>query len=171
MGFHKRSLSVCRCCKRRKSSSWQQAGLVQWYLYDVLLDDLPLWDGDVLWGTPTAAQPCKGTAPGQRKRAAERHLHGLPARHLPPFPCLPLQTLDSLKKTQQWGSEVRAPEPKRMGCLAFSTCTINHRYDTKLMTNCNNTMNVHFGPVAQKEKDVRCFSRIVYMWYVFRRGY
>lgn len=116
------------CQAEKKMSSRLQEVLLEWYLYDVLLDDLPLWNGDVLWGALLAAQPCEGAAPGQRERAAESQLHGLPTRHLPPLPRLPLQTLDSLQKTQQGGSEVKGAEPERTGGLLLSTCTITHRH-------------------------------------------
>lgn len=77
----------------------------QRYLYDVLLDDLPLWDADMVRRVLPAAQLAKRAAPGQREGASERRLHGLPARHLPPFPRLALQALDSLQRTEQ-NSEV-----------------------------------------------------------------
>lgn len=117
-------------------SSWPQAALLEWYLYDVLLDDLPLWDDDVLWRALLTAQPCEGAAPGQGERAAERHLHGLPTRHLPPLPRLSLQTLDSLEKTQQWGSEVNGSEPKKQKgldvCHALSLTTMTQSWWLKL---------------------------------------
>lgn len=96
-----------------KMSSWAQAGLGKRYLYDVLLDDVPLGEGGVLGRAPCAAQPCEGAAPGQREGAAERHLHGLPTRNLPPLPRLSLQTLDALQENSQWGSEESRAEPKR----------------------------------------------------------
>lgn len=77
-----------------------ELGLAQWDLYDILLNDVPLWDGDVVVGGPPAAQPGEGTAPGQGESTPERRLHGLPARHLPPLPRLPLQTLDALETTE-----------------------------------------------------------------------
>ncbi len=128
------------------------SALVERYLYDVLLDDLPLRDGEVLWRALLAAQPREGAAPGQRERAAKRHLHGLPTRHLPPLPRLSLQTLDSLKRTQQWGPEVNGAEPKRTARLSFSTCTINHNYDTKLRTKTTTTYyDLARRPVSQTQ--------------------
>lgn len=103
--------------RKKKKSSWSE--LVQRDLYDVLLDDFPLRDSDVLCGALLAAQPWKGAAPGQRERAAERRLHGLPTWHLPPPPRLPLQTLNSLQKTQQWGSEVKGAEQKQKKAVFY----------------------------------------------------
>lgn len=103
--------AVVKRCQTEKMSSWLHPALVKWNLYDVLLDDLPLRDGDVVRRALLAAQPCEGAAPGQGERATERHLHGFPTWHLPPFPRLSLQTLDPLRKIEQWGSEVKGVEP------------------------------------------------------------
>lgn len=73
--------------------------LVEWDLYDVLLDDLSLWDGDVLLRAFFTAQSSERTAPGQRQRSAKRRLHGLPTRDIAPFPRLSFQTLDALQTT------------------------------------------------------------------------
>lgn len=103
------------------------SSLVERYLYDVLLNDLPLWNGDMLCWVLPAAQPCEGATPAQRKRASKRHLHGLPAWHLPPLPRLSFETLDSLENTQ-WESELKGAEPHRTGCVS-PTCIICHDYD------------------------------------------
>lgn len=75
--------------------------LLQWNLNNVFLNDLSQRDSDLLRGGPFARQTCEGTAPGERERPPERHLHGFPAGHLPPLAGLPLQTLNSLETTQQ----------------------------------------------------------------------
>lgn len=75
-------------------------------LDDVLLDDVPLRDGDVLLGAAApAAQPAEGAAPGQREGASERRLHRLPTRHLGPLPRLALQTLDALQQEEEEETE------------------------------------------------------------------
>ena len=76
--------------------------LVQWNLYDVLLNDLPLWDLlQDLQGPPLTAQAAERAAPGQGEGPAARCLHGLPTRDLIPLPGLSLQTFDSLEKREQ----------------------------------------------------------------------
>ena len=80
--------------------------LVQWNLYDVLLNDLPL--GDLLQdlqGPPLTAQAAERAAPGQGEGPAARCLHGLPTRDLIPLPGLSLQTFDSLEKRENRQSE------------------------------------------------------------------
>lgn len=111
---------------------WHEAALVEWYLNDVLLNDLPLWNDDMLWGALPAAQPCKRATPGRRERAAERHLHPFPAGHLTPLPRLSLQTLDSLEKdtTRLWCEMSR---DKKDSCVA-AACIINHRWHREWMT-------------------------------------
>lgn len=96
---------------KEKEDFWIEPGktLLKWNLDDVLLDDVSHWNSNLLRGGPLAAQTCEGTAPGERERAPERQLHGLPAGHLPPPAGLSLQTLDSLSKTQQTRSVVKQP--------------------------------------------------------------
>lgn len=83
--------------------------LLQRDLDDVLLDDLALRNRDDLRG-PLAAQSREWTAPREREGPPERHLHGLAAGNLAPFPRLPLQTLDSLRRTEHRGAEVKPIE-------------------------------------------------------------
>ncbi|PWA22521.1 hypothetical protein CCH79_00018182, partial [Gambusia affinis] len=71
----------------------------EWYLYDVLLNDVPLRDGDVVHRPVLTAEACEGAEPGRGGPAPERRPHGLPAGHFAPPPRLPLQTLDSLRTT------------------------------------------------------------------------
>lgn len=87
--------------------------LLQWDLYDVLLDDVALRNRHELGGL-LAAHSREGAAPGERERAPERHPHGLPAGDLPPFPRLPLQTLDSLRRTKHAGCEVKGSNEQKM---------------------------------------------------------
>lgn len=87
--------------------------LLQWDLYDVLLDDVALRNRHELGGL-LAAHSREGAAPGERERAPERHPHGLPAGDLPPFPRLPLQTLDSLRRTTHGGCEVKGSNEQKM---------------------------------------------------------
>lgn len=155
---HKYQRDLYLLVEKRKCLPWEQAALFEWYLYDVLLNDLPLWKGDVLWGAPLAAQPRKWTAPGKRERAPERHLHGLPTRHLPPPPRLPLQTLDSLQKTQQWESEVKGVEWKRTGRLSFSTCTtVTQSWRLKLEQHYDFTLWARFSD-RNESKDLNTYK-------------
>ena len=79
----------------------QYAELVKWYLYDILLNDLPLWDSNVVCRVLFAAHARERAAPGQREGASKCHLHSLPTRQLHPLSCLSLQALDTLNRTQQ----------------------------------------------------------------------
>lgn len=79
----------------------KQATLLKRNLNNVLLDDLSQRDSHLLHGGPSAGHTCEGTAPGEGEGTPKRHVHGLPAGHLPPLAGLPLQTLDSLEMTQQ----------------------------------------------------------------------
>lgn len=82
--------------------------LVEWYLNDILLNNLPLRNGDEVLRALLAAQPREGVTPGKGERATERHLHGFPTRHLPPFSRISFNTLDPLRKTERRGYWVKA---------------------------------------------------------------
>lgn len=153
----KRSSLTCRELLPKEKSE-RGLKLFQRYLYDVLLDDLPLWNRDELRGV-LAAEPWEGAAPGERERAPKRRLHGLPARNLPPLPRLPFQTLDSLQETKHWRFEVKGSKLKNKTKQQTAGFFFLHAQLWTKVDDCNNTMVRLSGPVSQTIMRLRTNNR------------